>query len=101
MTNFGEWVKKAKAWRVGVGIAMLAATAIFSLGAATNGAVTNLKQIPQRMDRLEGVTDTLVLRLGKHITQDSTTTARIFCVVAALAEGDGRLINPLDPCRRD
>ncbi len=97
MTNFGEWVKRAQSWRVGVGIAMLAATAVFSLGAATNGAITNLKQTPERLDRLE-VTQSVVVQkvdsLGRTIDQ-------IFCVVTSLADDPDAPINPLDPCRRD
>ncbi|KKM08189.1 hypothetical protein LCGC14_1726390 [marine sediment metagenome] len=101
MTNFGKWIQQLPPIRAALGVLFLVATAAGSIGAAGMGLAKDMTEIPERMDRIEEVTDTLVLRLGKHITQDSTTTARIFCVVSALAEGDGRLINPLDPCRRD
>lgn len=97
VTDFGEWIKQAQAWRVGIGFAMLAATAIISLLLAA----TTTYRVPGRLTALEVSTDALAVTLDKHIIQESMVTERIFCVVAALAEGDGRLINPMDPCRRD
>lgn len=101
MTDFGKWLQRLPPLRAAVGVLFLVATASASLGAAGMGLFKDMTEIPERMDRIEEVTDTLVLRLGAHIIRDSTTTERIFCVVKALAEGDGRLINPLDPCGED
>ena len=101
MTDFGKWVAQLPPLKAALGTLLLVITASVSLGAAGMGIVKDMTEMPKRLDNLEESTTVLAEQLGKHIIQDSTVTARIFCVVTDLAEGDGRLINPLDPCRRD
>lgn len=100
MTNFGKWLQMVPPLKVALGVILLSVVAVFSLGAATNGIVTNLTRMPERLDAVEATLDTVVAVVDRHIEQDSVVTNRIFCVVVALADDPDAPINPLDPCRR-
>ena len=57
MTNFGEWVKQAQSFRVGLGVAVLALTAVVSL----LSAAMNAYKVPGRLVTLEASTSALTV----------------------------------------
>jgi hypothetical protein len=98
MTAFGEWLKRVPPLRAAIGFLILLFTAAFSLGAAS----ANMFELPPRMAEQEAVSarhDTIIgetlVRLERHIYQDSIATARIYWILCLMAEQDGP-VNPLD-----
>jgi hypothetical protein len=97
----GEWLRNIPPIRAAAGLLLLLVTASFSLGAAS----ANIHRIPKRIESLEArdSSDALLLAtlgssLERHIRIDSIATARIYCVVEAMYEGE--TVNPLE-CERN
>lgn len=101
MSDLGIWFRNIPPFRAAVGLLMMAIATSFTLGAAS----MKINQIPARIGVLEsrtGSMDTILVdltrALSRHIEQDSIATARIYCVVEAMYEGE--TVNPLE-CERD